>query len=108
MISSGGPPVLVSDNDLIILSGGPPVLVSDNDLIILSGGPPVLVPDNDLMISSGGPPVLVPDPVCQVPEGGQGQAAEDGPDELDLCQRFTLHDALPTGVCSGTKSTQIL
>ena len=34
---------------------------------------------------SGGPPLLLSDPLRQVPEGGQGQAAEDGPDELDLC-----------------------
>jgi hypothetical protein len=31
-------------------------------------------------------------------QGRPGQAAEDGPDVLDLCQRLALHDALsPVG-----------
>jgi hypothetical protein len=46
---------------------------------------------------AGGPSLLVPVAVRQVPKGGQGQAPEDGADELDLCQRFPLHHTLPAG-----------
>ena len=54
------------------------------------------IADNQVRPASG-PPLQQPDQVREMPaeQGGLTEAAEDGPDVVDVRQRLAVHDALP-------------